>query len=845
MVFYLGFSWYPPFLVCILIKQFIAFNSALLSLKKTIKNYSTKKILNWYQSRGWKPFPFQSEIWDLFQNGYSGLLNAPTGSGKTYALWLACLIQQFNQPINQKGIKVIWVTPLRALSVDLAKALQLAVDELQIGWEVAVRTGDTSTEDRAKQLKSLPDCLITTPESLHILFANKNHGRIFQGVRAVIVDEWHELMSTKRGVQMELGLARIKSLSSHKVLTWGISATIGNLDEAMDVLVTGNGERKKLVKAQISKRIQIESIVPDDIQEFPWGGHVGIRLADKVLPIIEQSTSTLLFTNTRSQAEIWYREILRVAPQFAGVMAMHHGSIDRALRTWVEEALKEGKLKLVVCTSSLDLGVDFSPVESVIQVGGPKGVSRFFQRAGRSGHQPGSLSRIYFVPTNALELIEGAALKLAQNNEIHEERPALTGSLDVLVQYLVTLAVGGGFDKEEVFRHVKNTYAYKNLTKEEFNWAIRFVSTGGESLSEYAEFTKVVFEEGLFKVNNRTIAQKHRLSIGTIVGDPILHVRFITGGFLGTIEESFISSLKPGDTFWFSGQCLEFIRVKDMTAYVRKSNRKGGVVPQWQGGRLPLSSKLSELIRMKLEEARVNVFNGIEMEVLEPMLKIQQKNSIIPSKDELLIENVLSDEGHHIFIYPFEGRFVHEVLSAIIAYRISRLKPLTFSIAANDYGFELLSDQEIPIVEALEEDLFSMENLMEDIDHSINEGELAKRKFRDIATISGLVFHGYPGKKITNKHLQASSSVIYDVFVQYDKDNLLVRQAKEEVVTLQLDLNRLIQSLRKINQQKIVLIDTDRATPFSFPIMAERLRERFTNEKLIDRLMRIQSQIRN
>ncbi len=812
-------------------------------MSKTIKNYSIKKILSWYQSKKWTPFPFQKEVWDLFQNGYSGLLNAPTGSGKTYALWLACLIKEINQPSKMKGIKVIWVTPLRALSVDLAKALQLATDELGINWNIAVRTGDTSTEERAKQLKNLPDCLITTPESLHILFANKNHQRIFQNVQTIVVDEWHELMSTKRGVQMELALARIKSISRHSILVWGISATIGNLQESLDVLVRSN--KSKLVKAQVSKEIQIDSIVPDDIQEFPWGGHVGIRLIHKVIPIIKESTSTLLFTNTRSQAEIWYREVLKEAPELAGIMAMHHGSIDRALRTWVEEALKAGKLKLVVCTSSLDLGVDFTPVESVIQVGGPKGVSRFFQRAGRSGHQPGSLSKIYFVPTHALELVEGAALKLAQNNEIHEERPALIGSLDVMVQYLVTLAVGGGFDKEEVYQHIKTTYAFQNLTREEFNWAIQFVSTGGESLTEYAEFTKVIHEDGIYKVNNRSIAQKHRLSIGTIVGDPILNIRFVTGGFLGTIEETFISSLKSGDTFWFSGQCLEFVRVKEMTAFVRKSKRKSGVVPQWMGGRLPLSSKLSELIRVKLEEARVGVFEGIEMEVLKPMLLMQQINSIIPSKDEILIENVLTDEGHHIFIYPFAGKFVHDVLAAIFAYRIAKIKPSTFSLATNDYGFELLSDQEIPIEEALEEDLFAMENLMEDIEYSINQGELAKRKFRDIATISGLIFNGYPGKRVKSKHLQASSSVIYDVFEQYDKNNLLVKQAKEEVITLQLDLNRLIQSLRNINQQKIVLINTNQATPFSFPIMAERLRERFTNEKLIDRLMRIQHQIKN
>ncbi len=811
----------------------------------TIKKYSDRKILNWYKRKGWRPFDFQKKVWDLFQNRYHGLLNAPTGSGKTYALWLACLIKHLNQDRkDQGGLKIIWVTPLRALSTDLAKALQLACDELGIPWEIGIRTGDTTSDQRKKQLQQLPDCMVTTPESLHILFSSKEHHRVFKNIQAIIVDEWHELMSTKRGIQMELAIARIRTISKLKPLIWGISATIGNLNESLEVLLGSDFNGKhQLVKAEIEKRIDIESIVPDDISKFPWGGHIGIRLIPKVIPIILKSRSTLLFTNTRSQAEIWYRSILNEAPELAGVMAMHHGSIDMAIRGWVEDALKEGKLKLVVCTSSLDLGVDFSPVETVIQVGGPKGVSRFFQRAGRSGHQPGSLSKIYFVPTHALELVEGAALRLAQNNDIHEERNALTDSLDVLVQYLVTLAVGGGFEKDKAFEEVKSTHAFKNLTTQEFNWIIRFITTGGESLEEYNEFNKVQQAGAQYKVENRSIAQRHRLSIGTIVGDPVLHVRFISGGYLGTIEESFIAGLKAGDHFWFSGRCLEFIHVKEMTAYVRKSNRKSGIVPQWMGGRLPLSSKLSELIRIKLEEARRDKFDGVEMETLAPIFKKQKQLSVIPSRNEILIESILSDEGHHLFFYPFEGRFVHEVLSAILAYRISKIQPLTFSIAMNDYGFELLSDQEIPIEESLEQDLFSMDNLMEDIESSINKGELAKRKFRDIATISGLIFHGYPGKRITNKHLQSSSSLIYDVFEQYDTNNLLIKQAKNEVITLQLDINRLISAMKKISGQKIVLIHPERVTPFSFPIMAERLREKFSNEKLMDRFLRIQKQM--
>ena len=808
------------------------------------KKFEFDVINQWFTKKKWKPFDYQKDTWDAFLNGKSGLLNAPTGTGKTYALWVPVVLELLYDIKNKNqtaALRVIWITPLRALAKDLHKALRLFLDETGLDWTVDMRTGDTSITERSRQLRSSPTCLITTPESLHILFSQSQSTTFFNTVSCIIVDEWHELLSTKRGVQTELAISRIRGLSKNKLKIWGISATIDNLNEALKTL-TGSEDLSgaTIIKAKIKKKTEIETIVPDKIERFPWHGHLGLTLLPKILPIIDRSKTTLLFTNTRSQTELWYRAILNQKPEYAGTMAMHHGSIDGQLRIWVEEALNEGKLKLVVCTSSLDLGVDFRPVETIIQIGGPKGISRFLQRAGRSGHAPGETSKIYFVPTHSLELVEGAALKMAEKKGINESRTPIEKPLDVLVQYLVTLSVGPGFEPISTFKELIKTHAYKNLTETEWKWALEFITTGGQSLSNYSEFSKVEIKDNVFSAQSRRVKTRHRLSIGTIVGDPVLNVRFKSGGYLGTIEESFINSLNIGDVFWFGGRPLEFIQLQDMTVYVKKSNRKGGKIPVWGGGRLPLSSRLSDLIKEKLDEAANDEYYETEMQKVRPLLELQKKWSELPGKMKLLIEKIKTDNGFHIFMYPFEGRFVHEIMSALIAYRISRIRPFTFSIAMNDYGFELLSDQEIPIEDALELDLFSLDHLMEDIESCINHSGLAKMKFRDIATISGLIFKGYPGKVVSNKHLQSSSSLLYEVFNQYDPANLLIQQAKEEVITLELDYKRLIDTLVRINGQEIVLRYPEEITPFAFPIMVDRLRQKLTTEKITDRILKLQ-----
>lgn len=798
---------------------------------------------DWFLSNKWKPFDFQIKAWEAYLAGKSGLVNAPTGSGKTYSLLLPILLEFLrDHPAKPKnnGLRAIWITPIRALSKEIDYSAQRAIEALDVPWQIGVRTGDTSLSKRTRQRVRPPEFLITTPESLHLLLATKGYAEYFQDLRTIVVDEWHELMGSKRGVQIELALSRLKTVAP-KMKIWGISATIGNMDQAMEVLLGDSYGKKnvEIIRASIKKEMEIVSVLPDELERMPWSGHLGIHMVKKVIPIINNSHSTLIFTNVRFGAEIWYQKLLEVAPELSGVMAMHHSAISQQLRTWVEEQLHEGNLKAVVCTSSLDLGVDFRPVETVVQVGSPKGVARFLQRAGRSGHQPGATSRIFFLPTNSLELIEASALREAMHRGIIEERVPYVRSFDVLIQYLITLAVSDGFRPKEIYDEIKTTFSFNSVTEDEFDWLLRFITTGGQSLTAYDEYRKVEVEAGVYRVVDRRIAQRHRLSIGTIVGDASVLIKFVSGKYIGSIEEYFIAQLNPGDVFWFAGRSLELVRVKDMEAQVRKSNKKSGRIPSWQGGRMPLSSLLSDMIRLKVDEAARDLDNDPEMKFIRPLMELQRKYSHLPKQNEFLVEYFESSEGYHVMMYPFEGRNVHEGMAALVAYRISKIKPITFSIAMNDYGFELLSDQEIPIYEAIETDLLGVDNLRLDIQASINSTEMAKRKFRDIAAISGLVFKGYPGKPIKDRHLQSNSQLFFDVFHQYESTNLLLLQAYEEVMDFQLEETRLRRALSRIANQKIIVKEPGRPTPFSFPIIVDGMREKLTSEKLEDRIKRM------
>jgi ATP-dependent helicase Lhr and Lhr-like helicase len=800
--------------------------------------------------QGMQPFPFQEESWAAIANNKHGLVNAPTGCGKTFAVFLGAIINHINNnPTNyttQKnwGLQLLWVTPLRALAASIAQAMEQILAALQIPWQVAIRNGDTSTTDRQKQKRTAPEILVITPESLHLLIATKDNINFFKTLQIIAIDEWHDVMGSKRGVMVELAIAYLIKQCNTKLLIWGISATIGNMQQAATVLWQAANNNGAFIKANFNKRIQVESIIPQDIERYPWAGHLGIKLLPEILPIINNSNTTLLFINTRGMSEIWYQAILDYCPELAGQMALHHGSIEKELRVWVEDALHKGTLKLVVCTASLDLGVDFRPVETVIQVGSPKGVSRFLQRAGRSGHSPFEVSKIYFLPTHTLELCEAAALKqsIVENNI--EARPAQILCYDVLIQFLCTLACGDGFEANNAFELVQQTFCFKEITRAEFNECIQFVVHGGNSLQEYDEYRKVEFTNGIYKINSRKIAMRHRMHIGTIVSDSMLKVKLLSGGFIGVIEEYFISKLNPRDVFTLAGRKLEFVGIKEMTVQVKKSTAKKSLLPSWAGGRMPLTSNLSEALRIEISKAAQQQFNNSkELAALQPLFALQEQLSTVPKYNELLIELIETKDGYHLFCYPFEGRQVNQILAGLLAYRISKITPITFSIAENDYGFELLSDQPIPVDDSNVYELFTSENLIEDIQRGINTTEMAKRKFRDIAVIGGLIFQGYPNAFKKARHLQASASLIFKVFHEYEKDHMLMRQAYNEVFDQQVEEFRLREALHRMQTSKIIITVPQKLTPFCFPIKVDSMRETLSSEKLEDRVKKMIAQL--
>jgi ATP-dependent Lhr-like helicase len=805
-------------------------------------------LAEWFTARGWSPFPFQREVWNAYLAGENGLVHAATGTGKTLAAWLGPIAEWIaeDRPVRQAPrkqqfvpLRVLWITPLRALAADTATALQAPLAALAPEWSIETRTGDTSAAMRTRQSRRLPTALLTTPESLTILLSRPESPDLLGDLRLIVVDEWHELMGTKRGVQTELALARLRALRP-AVRTWGLSATLGNLDEALATLLgLSSGTPARIVRGAAPKQITVDALLPAEIERFPWAGHLGKSMVGPVATALEQAASSIVFTNTRRQTEEWYRSLLDVRPDWAGQIALHHGSLDRSTRDWVERALREGKLKSVVATSSLDLGVDFSPVDRVVQVGSPKSVGRLVQRAGRSGHRPGAESRVTCAPTNVLELIDLAAARDAVLAGDIESRRPLERPLDVLVQHAVTVAMGTGFQPEALLAEVRRTRSFSTLSDEEWKWTMEFVASGGSALGAYPEYAKVVRQrDGAYRVENEGVARRHRLSIGTIVSDGQIAVTYQRGKPIGSVDEEFVSRLKPGDRFTLAGKTLEFIRVRDMQAWVRRaSTSKVTVTSPWSGSRLPISGALAARIRGRLEEASRGEFRGPEMEAIKPVLAVQQRWSRIPACDEILIELLTTREGHHVYVYPFEGRLVHEGLAALVAYRLSRLKPISFSIATNDYGFSLLSEEPAPIDPAV---MFSVENLGEDLLRAVNATEMARRQFREIARIAGLIFPGLPRSGKTARQLQASSSLFFDVFQKHDPANLLVAQAYREVMERQLESARLARTLDRLSQSRVVLTRPPRTTPFGFPLLVDRARDRVSSETLGDRVRRMQ-----
>ncbi len=824
----------------------------------------------WFVHRGWHAFAFQRDVWQAMAAGESGLLHATTGSGKTYAVGMGALLRAaaLAAPARASAralpkarrvsapLGVLWLTPMKALAADTVRALEQPLAELAPDWQVGRRTGDTPPAERARQDRRLPTALVTTPESLCLLLTRESAVRELAGVHTVIVDEWHEMVGNKRGVQVQLALARLRRANPGLVV-WGLSATLGNLAEAMATLCGPGG---RLVRGRVEKELVIDTLLPHEPGRFSWGGHLGAQMQQPVVDEIERtfregSGSTLVFTNVRSQAEIWYQLLLAARPDWAGQIALHHGSLDKDVRAFVEAGLKDGSLRAVVATSSLDLGVDFLPVERVLQIGSAKGVARLLQRAGRSGHAPGRASRVTLVPTHTLELVEAAAARRAALAGRVESRVSPDKPLDVLVQHLVSVALGGdigqsdrsgdsdarsGFDADDLFDEVRSAWAYRGLRRDEFDWAVAFVERGGDSLGAYPQYHRVVRgEDGRYRVPDRALGMRHRMQIGTIVSDAVMQVAWQSGGRLGSIEEGFIARLKAGDCFVFAGRVLEYLRTQDMTAYVKKSSKPKGIVSVWNGTKMALSEAMTDAVQALLEDAANGRYEEPEMQAARPMLEAQQRLSQLPRPGLLLIERLRSREGHHLFLYPFAGRNVHVGLAQLLAWRLARQQPNTFSLSINDFGIELVSVLPVDAQALVDGRLFAAEGLMPDVLASLNSGELAQRRFREIARIAGLVFSGYPGAPKSMKQVQASAGLFWEVFRKYDAGNRLLTQAENEVLAQELELSRLTSTLRRMAGLRVEFVELEVPSPFALPLMVERFREGLSTEKLADRLARI------
>ena len=800
---------------------------------------STDLATAWFAARGWKPFAFQRQVWAAVGRGESGLLHASTGAGKTYAVWLAAL-RAFAEPGRQPpGLQVLWITPMRALAADTARALQAPVDDLGLSWSVAVRSGDTSSAERARQARRLPSTLITTPESLTLLLTRAQACHDFASLRLVVVDEWHELLGNKRGVQLQLALAHLRRWRPDLV-TWGLSATLGNLPHALEVLLPHGGQ---LVRGRQDKRLVVDTLLPPAIERFPWAGHMGLKMLDQVAHELDGSASSLVFTNTRAQAELWYQALLDARPDWAGQIALHHASLARATRDWVELSLKQGLLKAVICTSSLDLGVDFLPVERVLQIGSAKGIARLMQRAGRSGHAPGRCSRITLVPTHSLELVEAAAARQALAAGHIEARRSPRLCMDVLVQHLVSMALGSGFRPSELLSEVRDTWAFRELRDSQWQWALDFVCHGGSSLSAYPDYQRVeAHPDGIWRVASERLARRHRMGIGTIVSDASLQLKYWSKGgggkHLGSVEEAFIARLRPGDTLVFAGRVLELVRVENMTAYVRRSSARKAAVARWNGGRMPLSSELADALVEQLDAAAHGRYASPELRAVRPLLALQARWSALPTLQTLLAETLVSRQGSHLFLYPFAGRMANLGLASLIAWRVSRQQPLSVSIAVSDYGFELLSPSPVDWATYLPAAL-SAEELLEDVLASLNAGEMALRRFREIAQIAGLVFGGYPAAQKSTRQIQASSGLFFEVFRKHDANNLLLGQARDEVLREELEIERLQRQLLKMGRLRLDLRALQRPGPLAFALLVEGMRETLSTEKLADRIARM------
>ena len=789
---------------------------------------------DWFAERGWSLRPHQAGLINAAQEGTGGLVIAPTGGGKTLAGFLPSLIdlhaRSQRKSNDSPGLHTLYVSPLKALAVDVARNVQTPIEEMGLNVRAETRTGDTPQHKRQRQRQYPPDILLTTPEQISLLIASEHAQTYFADLKAVIVDEIHAIAPSKRGDLLALALATIRRWAPQARMV-GLSATVKDPQD----LAAWLGAGTPIIKMSGGASAEME--VLESQKRIPWAGHSGRHAVKEIYDRIKTAKMALVFVNTRSQAELMFQELWRVNDD-ALPIALHHGSLDAGQRRKVEAAMAAGGLKAVVCTSTLDLGIDWGDVDLVIQMGAPKGSSRLIQRIGRANHRLDDPSRALLAPTNRFEVLECRAAIDAVAEGALDGPPPRSGALDCLAQHVMGRACGVGFNPLELYDEVVDAHPYRNLDWETFEHIVEFVSTGGYALNTYDRFKRIIKDRktGLWKARNRDFAQRHRMNVGAIVESPMLKIRlggqirrndkgepmtgrFIGGKVLGEVEEYFVETLTSGDTFLFAGQILEFQTIVETDVLVTRSNDPEPAIPSYNGGKFPLSTYLAERVRAVISNP--TRWSELPDQVTE-WLEVQRLKSRIPAPQEMLVETFPRVNRHYLVAYPFEGRLCHQTMGMLLTRRLERAgkKPLGF--VASEYalavwGVEDMSDIDLSA-------LFHQEMLGDDLEEWLDESALMKRTFRNCALISGLIERRQPGHEKTGRQVTFSTDLIFDVLRSHEPDHVLLQAARQDAGDGLLDIKRLSDMLARIEGQ-IIHAKLDRISPFAVPVMLEIGRE--------------------
>jgi ATP-dependent Lhr-like helicase len=795
----------------------------------------------WFEGRGWTPRPHQLRLAELAQAGKSALLIAPTGGGKTLAGFLPSLIelterrQSGKDLAHAKGkgeLHTLYISPLKALATDIRRNLEAPIAEMRLPVRAESRTGDTPQSRRLRQRERPPDLLMTTPESLALLLSYPDSAQFFASLRGVIVDELHALATTKRGHHLALGMSRLTALAP-QVRFIGLSATVANPPELSDYLRFGR-EPVEIVQGDPGAA-PIVSII-DAHERLPWGGHMGHHAVPEVYNIIRQHKTSIVFVNTRAQAELVFDRLWRINDENLSI-GLHHGSLAVEQRRKVEAAMAAGKLRAVVATSSLDLGIDWGDVDLVIQMGAPKGVSRLMQRIGRANHRLEEPSRAMIAPANRFEVLESlAALEAIDARELDGDPPR-PPCLDVLAQHIVGVACAQPIDREALFAEVKSTLPYRELSRQDYDDTFDFVATGGYALAAYERWHRLKqLPDGRWMLASPLVARQFRMNVGTIVELPLLKVKLKRGPVLGEVEEAFIQGLVPGDTFVFAGRMLRFEGVKELAAQCTLATGGDPKVPAYGGGRLPLSTFLAERVRGILQDPRQHP--KLPTEVRE-WLRIQVFRSQLPPADKLLIEGFPRGGKQFLVAYCFEGRNAHQTLGMLLTRRMERmgLRPLGF--VATDYvlgiwGLRPASPKQL-------DELFDEDMLGDDLEAWMDESTMLRRSFRNVAVIAGLIERRFPGEEKSRRQVTFSSDLIYDTLRQHEPNHILLRATRQDAAWQLADLKRLGDLLKRA-KGRIVYRRLDRISPLAVPVLLEIGKERVLDGTAEDELLDIAAQ---